>query len=118
VEKPYIKSRYRTRRRVVRSKTVRLAPFTLPTQAVPSPFSVSLTLPPIQLFPRLTIPTASPQSAAMSATIEVRQPNTEDKVIADMVRLGLAVVRRYPNECAAFGLGFCVAALIDAARNN
>lgn len=54
----------------------------------------------------------------MSPTIEVRQPNAEDKMIADMVRLGLAVVRRYPNECAAFVLGFCLAGVIDAARNN
>ena len=113
-----IKSRYRARRRVISSKAVALAPSASPTAALPSLFAVSLTLPPIQISPHLTIPTASQQSVAMSPTIEVRQPNAEDKMIADMVRLGLAVVRRYPNECAAFVLGFCLAGGIDAARNN
>lgn len=115
--KTNFKSRHRARRRVINSKATTLAPFASPTAAQPSLFAVSLTLPPIQIFPHLAIPTASQQSAAMSPTIEVRQPNTEDKIIADMVRLVLAVVRRYPNECSAFMLGFCLAALIDAARN-
>ena len=113
-----IKPCYGVRRRVINSKTVPLAPFASPTAALPSLFTVSLTLPPIQILPHLTIPTASQQSAAIPPTIEVRQPNAEDKMIADMVRLGLAVVRRYPNEFAAIVLGFCLAALIDAARNN
>jgi hypothetical protein len=113
-----IKSRYRARRRVISSKAGRFAPSASPTAAPPSLFAVSVSLPPIQIFPHLSIPTASQQSAAMSPTIEVRQPNTEDKMIADMVRLGLAVVRKYPNECAAFVLGVSLAALIDAARNS
>lgn len=113
-----INSRFRPRRRrMVRSKRAPVVPLTSATQT-PSPISVSLTLPSIQVYPRLAVYQSSEQPTAISRTIEVRQPNADDKMIADIVRLGVAVARRYPKESAAFAAGFCIAALIDAVRNN
>jgi hypothetical protein len=62
-------------------------------------------------------PISSPQPTSTSPTIQIRQPNAEDKMIADIVRLGVTVARKYPKQSAAFGFGFCLTALIDAARN-
>ena len=113
-----INSRYRSRRRrMVRAKPASSAP--LPAVTVtPSPLSVSLSLPSIQICPDPAFFPSSQTPAPIAPTIEVREPNAEDKMIADIVRLGVTVARRYPKESAAFALGFGIAALIDAARKN
>jgi hypothetical protein len=100
------------RRRVYRRKPTTSIP--LPSvELTSSPISLSFTLPPVQIYPQFA-PLPSPQPPLL----EVRAPNAEDKIIADIVRLGVAVARRYPKETAAFAFGFGIAALIDATRNN
>lgn len=51
-----------------------------------------------------TVPDLSPKPI-----FEIRPPNDEDKRIADMWRLGFALVNKYPRECVAvllLGLAF------------
>ena len=82
----------------------------------PLPLSVSLELPAIQLYPSFGVFPSSPPPT--TPIIQIREPNAEDKLIADIVRLGIGLARTYPKESAAFMLGFGLAALIDASRKS
>lgn len=60
----------------------------------------------------------SSQPTSTSPTIEIREPNADYKMIADIACLSVTVARKCPKESAAFGFGFCLAELVDAARNS
>lgn len=113
VPRNFIRSRSkRATRRAVHARPASLAAHSSVTLTL-SPVSVLLTLPSLQLYPALTVYPNSQPPTDFSPTIEVRQPNTEDKLIADLVRLGISLARRYPNESAAFALGFTLGGLTE-----